>query len=136
MGFDALTAIKEYFDCKRGWPTKPGDPLLVSQRNTPLSKYAFYQSHYRRVERLGYFKQNDGSTRAHGFGPHNFRDLAKTLLHLKGKRDGIDMAWVDFALGHTVDKLGYDPIRNEIVEIFGNFYDLPNLIYDITIFWS
>jgi len=27
---------------------------------------------------------------------------------LKGKKDGIDMAWVDFALGHTIDKLGYD----------------------------
>ena len=108
LGFDALTAIKEYFDRKRGWPSKPGEPLLVSQRNTPLSKYAFYQSHYRRVERLGYHKQNNGSTRAHGFGPHNFRDLAKTVLHLKGKKDGIDMAWVDFALGHTVDKLGYD----------------------------
>jgi hypothetical protein len=45
---------------------------------------------------------------AHGYGAHNFRDLAKTVLHLKAKKDGIDMAWVKFAMGHIVDKLGYD----------------------------
>ncbi len=44
----------------------------------------------------------------YGYGSHEMRDLAKSLLHTYAKKDGFDMDCCDFWLGHTIDKLGYD----------------------------
>ncbi|MGB6680215.1 MAG: hypothetical protein WBF08_02680, partial [Candidatus Bathyarchaeia archaeon] len=108
IGRDALTAWKEYFERRRGYPKK-GEALILDRDGKPLGKAAMGARHLRMLENLRFIKRKGGgaSTR-YGYNLHEFRDVAKTLLHLQGKRDGLDLDCVDFWMGHTIDNNQYD----------------------------
>jgi hypothetical protein len=54
-------------------------------------------------------KMGDASSR-YGKSPHEFRDVARTYLHVKGKGDGLDSQSIEYFMGHgsKLDQLGYD----------------------------
>ncbi|MEM2082871.1 MAG: hypothetical protein QXK34_03940, partial [Candidatus Bathyarchaeia archaeon] len=108
IGHDALEAWREYFERMRGWP-KEGEAILLDRYGKPASKVALKLRHIRLLERLHFIKRggNDPSKR-YGYNLHEFRDVARTLLHLRGKRDGLDEACVEFWMGHITDRNQYD----------------------------
>ncbi|MEM2365277.1 MAG: hypothetical protein QXD81_07425, partial [Candidatus Bathyarchaeia archaeon] len=89
IGRDALEAWRECFERIRGWPEE-GEPI-VRGRNGPLTKSALWQRHARLLERLHYIKRggNDPSKR-YGYHLHEIRDVFRSLLHTKAKKDGFD----------------------------------------------
>jgi hypothetical protein len=106
IGHDALVAWKNYFKRRRGYP-KEGEAILLDERGKPIQDPTLRQRHIRMLARLNYIKRgNDISTR-HGYGLHNFRDAARTLLH-KAKHEGLDLDCVEFWMGHTIDPNDYD----------------------------
>jgi hypothetical protein len=108
IGRDALEAWKEYFDRIRGWP-KEGEPLMWGRRGRPLSKSAILQKHIRLLEKLKYVKRGGGDTsRRYGYNLHEIRDIFRSLLHTKAKKDGFDEACAEFWMGHEVDPNNYD----------------------------
>ncbi|MEE9459423.1 MAG: hypothetical protein V3V84_06665 [Candidatus Bathyarchaeia archaeon] len=106
IGHDALVAWKNYFERRRGYP-KEGEAILLDERGKPIQDPTLRQRHIRMLARLNYIKRgNDISTR-HGYGLHNFRDAARTLLH-KAKHEGLDLDCAEFWMGHTIDPNDYD----------------------------
>jgi hypothetical protein len=106
IGHDALVAWKNYFERKRGYP-KDGESILLDDTGKSIQDPTLRQRHIRMLARLNYIKRgNDISTR-HGYGLHNFRDAARTLLH-KAKHEGLDLDCAEFWMGHTIDPNDYD----------------------------
>ncbi|MEM3439655.1 MAG: hypothetical protein QXG32_01910 [Candidatus Bathyarchaeia archaeon] len=108
IGHDALEAWAEYFDRLRGWPGE-GEAAMLDGNGRPISKIALAYRHLRLLERLRYIRRGGSDpSRRYGYNLHEFRDVARTLLHLRGKRDGLDMDCVEFWMGHLVDPNRYD----------------------------
>ena len=108
IGRDALAAWHEYFERIRGWP-KDKEPLLLDRYGRPLSKEALMVRHKRILEKLKYVKFSGGSAYTrYGYNLHEFRDVARTLLHLQGRKDQLDMDCVEFWMGHITDPNNYD----------------------------
>jgi len=118
IGEDALNAIKEYFERERGWP-KEGEAIFMNQERRPITKQGTRANHLRLLARLKYIQRVGGSSSTrYGLNLHEFRDQAKTWLHVRGK---VDMACVDFWMGHVVDPLGYDKFSREEDYVLGHY---------------
>ena len=113
IGKDAVDALTAYFEQERGWPKKR-KPIWLTIDKEPLTATAFKQLWMRLTRRVGLVPKRRGSigTR-YGFGAHEMRDVAKSLLHTNAKREGFDMDCAEFWLGHTVDAMGYDKFYND-----------------------
>lgn len=107
IGRDALAAWQQYFERIRGWP-KEGEPVLLNRDGKIFNKDGFAMKHLRLLERLKYIKRGGSTATRHGYNLHDFRDEAKTLLHLQGKSDGLDLDYVKFWMGHIIDPNFYD----------------------------
>ena len=121
IGHDALEAWRVYFDRQRGWP-KPGEALALDQYGKPISSYALRRTHLYKLRKLGYVTEtrNGHGVGTYGYGMHNLRDLARSILEtVQGKRlnpnDPIEQAFKtssgEFWMGHTLDPLGYQQIQ-------------------------
>jgi len=107
IGKDAIDALQEYFDKERGWP-KLGESIWIGH-GRGLATKGIKAAWLRLTKRVGLIPKNSGKRGVqYGFGCHEMRDLAKSLLHTQAKKDGFDMDCCEWWLGHTVDKLGYD----------------------------
>ena len=107
VGRDALAAWKEYFEHSRGWP-KDGEAIYVDNRGNPCSKNNLWMNHLRLLEKLKYIKRGGECSKRYGYNLHEFRDVARTLLHLSGRGDNLDLEAVEFWMGHTTDPNKYD----------------------------
>lgn len=107
LGRDALYAWREYFERIRGYPNE-GEAALVNDRGKRFVKGTMPNKHLRLLAKLNYIQREKGRGVRYGFGLHNFRDAAKTLLHLEGKKDGLDLDCVDYWMGHVTDPNQYD----------------------------
>ncbi|MEM4246464.1 MAG: hypothetical protein QW390_04120 [Candidatus Bathyarchaeia archaeon] len=110
IGKDALEAWRRYFEMERGYP-KPGEAALLDEAGKPYRKKALYMAHLRLCrETLRLHGYEKGRSVRYGYNLHEFRDLAKTLLHIGAKGEGLDMACVEYRMGHRLraDPYGYD----------------------------
>ena len=107
IGHDALAAWKQYFELRRDWP-REGEPLLFDRYGRVMTKKALRAGHLRLTERLRFIKRGKSSANRYGYNLHEFRDVARTLLHLQGKGEGLDLECVEFWMGHTTDPNHYD----------------------------
>jgi len=110
IGKDAIDALVEYFEKERGWPKK-GEPIWLNTQGGPLAISAVnsvWLSLCRRAGLIPKQRAHESKDMRYGYGAHETRDRAKTLLHLEGLKDGLDKDCVEFWMGHEVDKLGYD----------------------------
>ena len=107
LGRDALSAWKEYFELRRGYP-KDGEPLLIDRFGNKMSKEALRMGHMRLLEKFHFIDRGGDKSTRYGYNLHEFRDVSRTLLHLQGKGEGLDMECVEFWLGHTTDPNHYD----------------------------
>lgn len=57
---------------------------------------------------MNYIKHGSTENNRYGYGLHEFRDVARTLLHLHDKKDGLDEVCVEYWMGHITDKNNYD----------------------------
>ena len=107
FGKDARDALVAYFEKERGWP-RSGEGIWVG-KGRALSTRGIKAVWLRLTKRAGLIPRKGGVRGTqYGYGSHEMRDLAKSLLHTHAKKDGFDMDACDFWLGHTIDKLGYD----------------------------
>jgi hypothetical protein len=107
IGHDALAAWRNYFERIRGYPKK--DEPIIKGKDGPITENGIRARHTRTLEKLNYIKTGGGTTgNRYGYGLHEFRDVARTLLHLEGKGDGLDLEYVEHWMGHTTDPNGYD----------------------------
>lgn len=107
IGRDALVMWKNYFDVERNYPEE-GEAIFINSDGKPQSKQNIYIRHLRFCERLRFYKRSGEIHTRYGFNLHEFRDLAKTVLHLEGRKNGLDLDAVDFWMGHLPDRNQYD----------------------------
>jgi len=107
IGRDALCAWREYFERVRGYPAK-GEAALLDKSGKGYGKISLSRRHFRLLEKLNYIKHGSSDNNRYGYGLHEFRDVARTLLHLQGKKDGLDEVCVEYWMGHITDKNNYD----------------------------
>ena len=123
-GKDAIDGLTNYWDNMRpgGWP-KAGEPIWVYRsdrsdiRGKPIRAQAFREKWKHQLNRMGIIdttQPRDSSTR-YGFGMHDMRDEAKTLLHVKALRKGLDMDCVKLWMGDIgdIDRNKYDKFMRE-----------------------
>lgn len=118
IGRDALTAWQEYFERVRGFPNRD-EAIYLDKSGKPISKNAVRQAHLRLLEKLHYVKRGGEKSNRYGYNLHEFRDVARTLLHLQGKKDGLDSDCVEFWMGHVTDPNKYDKFyldKNYVLE--------------------
>ena len=101
---DALTAWKNYFEKERGWP-KPTEPLAVTIRKTPPTKYAVRAAFITLAKRIRARPKNPYGQRT-GVSPHELRDVARTLLQT-AQQEKFDVLVAEFFMGHTIDPHNY-----------------------------
>ncbi len=107
IGRDALVAWREYFERVRGYP-KDGEAILPDRNCKAIAKRAAFYRHQRLLQKLKYIKMGGQSANRYGYNPHEFCDVARTLLHLQRKKDGLDLQAVEFWMGHVTDPNHYD----------------------------
>lgn len=117
IGHDALVAWKNYFERQRGDYPKDGEAILLNQHGKPIKEFALRQRHMRRLEKLQIIERGKSKDVRHGYGMHNTRDAAKSHIHrtckniiveTKPEVKKFDDMCVEFWMGHTVDRYGYD----------------------------
>lgn len=108
IGRDALTAWKLYFERERGWPKK-GEPATLDQFDKPFTKEGLYKTHMRRLQRLKYVTSSNNVSARYGYGLHELRDLARSILE-KAKADKFNVSSAEHWMGHMVDPLFYNKI--------------------------
>jgi hypothetical protein len=111
IGKDAIDALKQHLSLYK-W--EKGMPLWLSNHGTPIA-VSSYDTVWREgiLERIGLvIKENGkfGPTGRTGMGLHEFRDIAKSLLHRKARPEGFDMDCIKFFMGHVkqIDPNTYD----------------------------
>jgi hypothetical protein len=69
-----------------------------------------YRNLLRRMELIPKEKTGHDSSQRYGCGAHEFRDVARTYLHTRGKQEGLDELAVEFFMGHTssLDRMKHD----------------------------
>jgi len=110
IGSDAVNALVKYFEDERGWPRK-GDPIWLKTDGSAFTSTAFETMWMRLLRRTGTIPKRKGAPGArYGYNPHEMRDVATTLLHLKAKAEGFDMDYAKFWSGRLsgLDKEKYD----------------------------
>jgi len=117
IGKDAVDGLREYFDKERpgGWP-KPGDPIWLNNEGAPFAYCMYHEIWIGLLRRLGYIqnrRRGKGKAEAgtrYGYGQHEFRDVGISYLHTNAKREGLDLDFVHFMMGHTknLDPNRYD----------------------------
>jgi hypothetical protein len=115
IGTDAISSLKEYFEKVRGWP-KTGEPVWIYLWNKPLRKPAFESQWLRLLRRAGKIPEKKGEPGVrYGYGLHEMRDAATTLLHTHAKSHGFDMDTVKLWCGQVgeIDPLKYDKFYRE-----------------------
>jgi hypothetical protein len=112
IGRDALTVWQQYFERVRGWP-QDGEAALLNIYGRPVGKDALRTKHIRTLEGLNYLKRGGSISKRYGYNLHEFRDVARTLLHLQGKSDGLDLECVEYWMGHNTDPNHYDKFYND-----------------------
>jgi hypothetical protein len=115
IGLDAANSLREYFETERQYPQK-GEPIWLPQSTAqheklrPLGKEDMGQNWLGMVRRLG-LAPNQQRSRAYrtGFGGHETRDAASSLIH-KAKLQGFDLDVAEFFKGHVaeIDPNKYD----------------------------
>ena len=55
LGKDCLESWRLYFESERGWPSR-GEVAALQREKEPLTKYAFFLVHLRRLHKLGLLK--------------------------------------------------------------------------------
>jgi len=105
IGGDAFPSLREYFERERGYPG-PGEPIWLNRRDKhPMTKMAFEGFWLRLLRRAGLVPEPEGDAGTrYGFGVHNTRDLAISILCTV---PGLKEIVIDFWAGHTVDPLHY-----------------------------
>lgn len=109
IGRDAIDALVKYFEHERGWPKK-GEPIWVNQYGRPMDPRTWCELWHQLTRRVGLIPEeraHDSGTR-YGYNTHEMRDVARSLLHTKGKHDGLDELAIEFFMGHEVDPLHYN----------------------------
>jgi len=117
MGKDAVEALREYFDKERsgGWP-KPEESIWLNNEGGPFAYCMYHEIWIGLLRRLGYIenrRRGKGKAEAgtrYGYGQHEFRDVGISYLHTNAKREGLDLDFVHFMMGHTknLDPNRYD----------------------------
>jgi hypothetical protein len=114
---EAGASLKAYFEKVRGWPKK-GEPIWLNENHEPMRPQA-YQDRWRSLERhTKLIPTKVGHSRGdrYGKGPHELRDLARSLVHeahsqehkIRGKKLLFDAACPEFWMGHGIDRLNYN----------------------------
>jgi len=113
IGRDAIEALKKYFNEVRGWPANH-EPIWLTKLGGPLTTMMVGDNYRNLCRRVGIIPQKveakgDASVR-YGFGLHEFRDVARTMLHTRAKAQGFDTDAAEFFMGHTssLDQMKYD----------------------------
>jgi len=122
IGKDAVESLKEYFEKERGWP-KQGEAIWLNKFGKP-HEYAMYGDVYLKLLRMqGLIGEPNGDqSERSGMSPHEFRDCAKTYLHVAAKKQGLDMDCVDFWMGHkNKDSNLYDKFMKDPTYIFEQY---------------
>lgn len=113
IGKDAVDALVEYFEKERGWP-KPREPIWLAKGKVALSNYAFSWLWLQLARRVGLVPKRKGKRGVrYGYGTHDTRDVAKSLLHTHALKDGFDMDVSKFMMGHGSDEHNYDKFYND-----------------------
>jgi len=110
IGSDAVNALVKYFEDERGYPSK-GEPIWLKTDRSALTSTAFETMWIRLFRRIGTIPKQKGPIGSrYGYNPHEMRDVATTLLHLKAKSDGFDMDCAKFWSGRLsgLDREKYD----------------------------
>ena len=110
IGTDAVDALVKYFEDIRDWP-KEGEPLWLKTDGSALTSTAFETMWMRLLRRIGIIPKRKGPVGSrYGYNPHETRDAATTLLHVKAKSEGFDMDCAKFWSGRlsSLDPEKYD----------------------------
>lgn len=113
IGADALESLRDYFERERGWP-RPEEPMWIYSyalaKGRVITKQGFNASWLRLLRRAGLIPRRPGKLAArYGFGVHNTRDLAISLLNTVA---GLNPLCPEFWAGHDIDPLGYNQFYN------------------------
>jgi len=120
IGQDALNAWKNYIDHERGVP-KEGEPLLTCSTEKSNMKDALRLKHLRLLESMKYITRGGSVANRYGLHLHEFRDTAKTYLHIEAKKDGLDMDCIKFWMGHITDPNQYDKFNENRPYVLGQY---------------
>jgi hypothetical protein len=102
---DASEAVRFYMEER-----PDGQDIFLTAYGTRLTYPTMLDYWYKRLERLGILRRRIGDTSArYGKNMHELRDLFRTRWH----RSGADPLVAEFALGHTVDPLGYNKVMEQ-----------------------
>ena len=113
IGKDAVDALVAYFEKERGWP-KSGEPIWIQKRGGPVTKTGFFCVWMSLLRRGGLIPRRKGPPGSrYGYGSHDTRDAAKSLLHTRALGDGFDMEVAKFLMGHGTDKYHYDKFNED-----------------------
>jgi len=110
IGHDALDSLKEYFNRTNHWPTA-GEPVWSSEQTKQgVTKALFNQAWLALLRKAKLIPKPLGkrSTR-YGFGVHNSRDLAISLLSTV---PNLKEFVVEFWVGHDIDPNHYRDLHN------------------------
>jgi hypothetical protein len=118
IGHDAAEALREYFVKERGWPSQ-SDPIWMSKTKATLTKPGMKWIWIGLLERIGLVpkrkkRASDRSYRT-GFGAHETRDAASSLIH-RAKLQGFDLDVAEFFKGHMnqIDPNKYDRFWRDV----------------------
>jgi len=113
IGEGATGFLKDYFEKRRGCPQK-GEPIWVANQKDgvrPLDKATMMQNWLNQLRRIGLVPKEKEKSKGHrtGFGGHETRDAASSLIH-KAKLQGFDLDVAEFFKGHVrrLDPNKYD----------------------------
>lgn len=109
IGRDAIDALVRYFEHERGWPKK-AEAIWLNQYGRPMTARTWcelWAQITRRIGKVPKERAKDSSAR-YGYNTHEMRDVARSLLHVKGQPDGLDEISIEFFMGHEVDPLHYN----------------------------
>jgi hypothetical protein len=108
---DALQAWKDYFERIRGYP-KPAEPIALEQYEHEVSKSSIRHAFITVAEQLRIRPRRKGTrdiSNRTGAAPHEaFRDVVRTMLRTRAKKDGFDLEVAEYWMGHRIDKYNYD----------------------------
>jgi len=110
IGSDTVNALVRYFEEERRWP-KSGEPVWLKTDGSALTRTSFETAWMRLFRRIGTIPRRKGPIGSrYGYNPHEMRDVATTLLHLRAKSDGFDMDCAKFWSGRLsgLDREKYD----------------------------
>jgi hypothetical protein len=107
---DALQAWKNYFEKERGWPREK-EPIAVTEDRRPPTKDAI-RSSFNTIARKLRIKPRYPQGQRTGISPHEFRDVARTLLQT-AKKKNFDVTCCEYWMGHRIDPYNYNKFAEQ-----------------------